>query len=205
VAAAAAPAIHSSPTCRPWPRSAMRCRCVGAAVLAMVAPMLMHAYTDATAAGQALIAAQFATMLQVGVTCHLAILGRDLAGSLVARDRVALLRRSASAIPLVAGTRSSRGRRQRRGVKSHTRCSDRVLFVLWTAWWISVLVVFARQTQASSVRARSTRGIACSPGPRLDGLDLIRTQGLTPALDCAGRRCQDPVDVCLDGGFTDHE
>lgn len=37
---------------------------VGAAVLAMVAPMLMHNYTDATAAGQALIA-QFATVLQV--------------------------------------------------------------------------------------------------------------------------------------------
>jgi Domain of unknown function (DUF4386) len=38
---------------------------VGAAVLAMVAPTLMHGYTDATAAGQALIAAQFATVLQV--------------------------------------------------------------------------------------------------------------------------------------------
>src|SRR5512133_967779 len=31
----------------------------------MVAPMLMHNYTDATAAGQALIAAQFAVVLQV--------------------------------------------------------------------------------------------------------------------------------------------
>ena len=38
---------------------------VGAAVLAMVAPMLMHDYIDAAAAGQALIAAQFATVLQV--------------------------------------------------------------------------------------------------------------------------------------------
>jgi hypothetical protein len=27
-----------------------------------------------------------------------------------------------------------------------------VLFVLWTAWWISVLVVFARQSQAASTR-----------------------------------------------------
>jgi hypothetical protein len=34
---------------------------LGAAVLAMVAPMMMQAYTDAAAAGQALIAAQFAT------------------------------------------------------------------------------------------------------------------------------------------------
>jgi hypothetical protein len=38
---------------------------VGAAVLALVAPMLMHAYTDTTPAGQVLIAAQFATVLQV--------------------------------------------------------------------------------------------------------------------------------------------
>ena len=55
------------------------------AKFAMVAPMSLHAYTDATAAGQALIAAQFATMLQVGVACHLAIPGRHLLGSLVAR------------------------------------------------------------------------------------------------------------------------
>jgi hypothetical protein len=34
---------------------------LGAAVLAMVAPMMMQAYTDAAAAGQALIAAQIAT------------------------------------------------------------------------------------------------------------------------------------------------
>ena len=38
---------------------------VGAAVLTIVAPMLMHNYIDAAAAGQALIAAQFATVLQV--------------------------------------------------------------------------------------------------------------------------------------------
>ena len=38
---------------------------MGAAVIAMVAPMLMRNYTDATAAAQAMIAAQFATVLQV--------------------------------------------------------------------------------------------------------------------------------------------
>jgi hypothetical protein len=38
---------------------------IGAAVLAVVAPMLMHNCTDATAAGQALIAAQFAVVLRV--------------------------------------------------------------------------------------------------------------------------------------------
>jgi hypothetical protein len=38
---------------------------VGAAILARVAPMLMHAYTNATTAGRAVIAAQFATVLEV--------------------------------------------------------------------------------------------------------------------------------------------
>jgi hypothetical protein len=38
---------------------------VGAAILALVAPMLMHAYTEASAGDQAMIAAQFATVLQV--------------------------------------------------------------------------------------------------------------------------------------------
>ncbi len=37
----------------------------GAAVLAMVAPMLMHDYTDATAVDQALIAAQFTMLFEV--------------------------------------------------------------------------------------------------------------------------------------------
>lgn len=58
-------AIHSSPTCRPWPLPATRWQAGWAAILAMVAPMLMHTYTDATAAGQTLIATQFATVLQV--------------------------------------------------------------------------------------------------------------------------------------------
>ena len=38
---------------------------VGAAILAMVAPKLMQAYTAAAPAGQALIAAQLATVLHI--------------------------------------------------------------------------------------------------------------------------------------------
>jgi hypothetical protein len=30
-----------------------------------------------------------------------------------------------------------------------------VLFVLWTAWWISLLMVFARQTPAASTTSLS--------------------------------------------------
>jgi len=34
-----------------------------------------------------------------------------------------------------------------------------VLFVLWMAWWISVLVVIARQTQTSPAISPSWRGL----------------------------------------------
>ena len=58
-------AIHPSPTCQPRPLSARRWQ-VGWARLSLPWwPMLMRNYTDATAAGQAVIAAQFATVLQV--------------------------------------------------------------------------------------------------------------------------------------------
>ena len=96
---------------------------VGAAVLAMVAPMLMHNYTDATAAGRALIAAQFAVVLQVVWRAIwqfldailLAVWGLGI-GWLVGADRPRLSRLS-----LGTGSGcSSRGRRERRGAQSGT-------------------------------------------------------------------------------------
>jgi hypothetical protein len=125
----------------------------GAAVLAMVAPMLMHNYTDATAAGQALIAAQFAVVLQVVWRAIWQFLDAILLavwwlgiGWLLRADRPRLSRLSlvmaaaaaAGAVANVAGLSLVRD------------VLLGVLFVLWTAWWISVLVVFARQTQTSS-------------------------------------------------------
>jgi hypothetical protein len=101
---------------------------VGAAVLAMVAPMLMHNYTDATAAGQPLIAAQFAIVLQVVWRAIWQFLDAILLAAWRLGIGVAPPGRSASAIPLIAGTGSvcsSRGRRQRRGPQSGTRCSAR--------------------------------------------------------------------------------
>jgi hypothetical protein len=101
---------------------------VGAAVLAMVAPMLMHNYTDATAAGQALIAAQFATVLEVVWRAIWQFLDAILLatwwpgiGWLFRQDHLHLSRLS-----LVHGrSRSSRGRRQCRRAKSGTRCATR--------------------------------------------------------------------------------
>jgi hypothetical protein len=75
----------------------------GAAILAMVAPMLMHAYTEATTADQALIAAEFAVVLQVcGVPSGNS--WTPSCGSLVARNRVAPPPRSSRPIPPIAGT-----------------------------------------------------------------------------------------------------
>ena len=84
-------------------------------MLAMVAPMLMHNYTDATAAGQPLIAAQFAVVLQVVWRAIWQFLDAILLGALVARNRVALPPRSSPPLPPVAVARrggSSGGRRQ---------------------------------------------------------------------------------------------
>jgi hypothetical protein len=69
---------------------------VGAAVLAMVATMLMHAYNDATA-DQAVIAV--ATVLRVVWRALWQFLGAILLSSLVARNRVAPPPRSSPAYP----------------------------------------------------------------------------------------------------------
>ena len=122
---------------------------VGAAVLALVAPMLMHAYTDTTAAGQALIAAQFATVLQVVWRAIWQFLDAILLaawwlgiGLLIRQDHLRLSRLS-----LVLAAAAAVGAAA--NVAGLTLIRDvllGVLFTLWTAWWISLLVVFARQT-----------------------------------------------------------
>jgi len=98
---------------------------------------LMHSYTDATAAGQALIAVR--TVLQVVWRCHLAIPGRHPFSSLVARNRAAPPPRSSPLILPVAGT--GRGRScwavNVGGLSLVRDVLLGVLFTLWTAWWIS--------------------------------------------------------------------
>ena len=131
---------------------------VGAAVLAMVAPMLMHAYTDATAAAQALIAAQFATVLQVVWRAIWQFLDAILLaawwlgiGWLLRPDhrRLSRLSLALAAAATVGAVANVAGLNLVRDVLLG------VLFTLWTAWWISLLVVFARQSQTASTTSRS--------------------------------------------------
>lgn len=115
--------------------------------------MLMHNYTDATAAGQALIAAQFATVLQVVWRAIWQFLDAILLaawwlgiGWLVRADRPRLSRLSlVLAVAAVAGAATNVA-----GLSLVRDVLFGVLFVLWTAWWISLLVVFGRQAQTAS-------------------------------------------------------
>jgi hypothetical protein len=121
---------------------------VGAAVLAMVAPMLMHNYTAATAAGQALIAAQFATVLQVVWRAIWQFLDAILLaawwlgiGWLLRADRPRLSRLSL----VLAASAAAGAAANVAGLSLVRDVLLGVLFVLWTAWWISLFVIYARQ------------------------------------------------------------
>jgi hypothetical protein len=125
----------------------------GAAVLAMVAPMLMHAYTDATVAAQVSIAVQFATVLQVVWRAVWQFLDAILLaawwlgiGWLLRPDHPRLSRLSlALAAAATAGAAANVA-----GLNLVRDVLLGVLFTLWTAWWISLLVVFARQQTAAT-------------------------------------------------------
>jgi hypothetical protein len=126
---------------------------VGAAMLAMVAPMLMHNYTDATAAGQALIAAQFATVLQVVWRAIWQFLDAILLaawwlgiGWLLRADRPRLSRLSL----VLAASAAAGAAANVAGLSLVRDVLLGVLFVLWTAWWISLFVIYARQKQTTS-------------------------------------------------------
>jgi hypothetical protein len=125
---------------------------LGAAVLAMVAPMLMHTYTDTTAAGQALIAAQFATVLQVVWRSIWQFLDAILLaawwlgiGRLLRQDHLRLSRLSL----VLAVAAGAGGVANVAGLSLVRDVLLGVLFLLWTAWWISLLVVFARESPAA--------------------------------------------------------
>jgi hypothetical protein len=126
---------------------------IGAAVLAMVAPMLMHNYTDATAAGQALIAAQFATVLQVVWRAIWQFLDAILLaawwlgiGWLLRADRPRLSRLSL----VLAASAAAGAAANVAGLSLVRDVLLGALFVLWTAWWISLFVIYARQQQTTS-------------------------------------------------------
>ena len=126
---------------------------VGAAVLAMTAPMLMLAYTDAAPAGQAVIAAQFATVLQVVWRAIWQFLDAIFLaawwlgiGLLLRPDHPRLSRLSlALAAAAAVGAAANIA-----GLSFVRDVLLGVLFTLWTAWWISLLVTFARQPHSTS-------------------------------------------------------
>ena len=124
----------------------------GAAVLAVFGPSLMHAYTDAAATEQVVIAAQFATLMAVVMRS----ISQFLDGILIGvwwlgigwllrpdRPRLARLTLVLAAVAVVGAFVNLVGLSLVRDVLLG------VLFILWTAWWIAILMVNARQTQTS--------------------------------------------------------
>jgi hypothetical protein len=130
----------------------------GAAVLAMVAPMLMYAYTDATAAAQVSIAVQFATLLQMVWRAIWQFLDAILLaawwlgiGWLFRPDHLRLSRLSLA----LAAAATAAAAANITGLNLVRDVLLGVLFTLWIAWWISLLVVLARQAQTGSTIAPS--------------------------------------------------
>jgi hypothetical protein len=115
--------------------------------------MLLYAYTDATAAAQVSIAVQFATVLQMVWRAIWQFLDAILLaawwlgiGWLLRSDHLCLPRLSlALAAAATAGAAANVA-----GLNLVRDVLLGVLFTLWTAWWISLLVAFARESPAAS-------------------------------------------------------
>ena len=124
----------------------------GAAVLAVFGPSLMHDYTDAAATEQVVITAQFATLMAVVMRSIWQFLDGILIGAwwlgiglLLRPDRPRL-----SVLTLVLGAGAIVGAFANLVGLSFIRdILFGVFFILWTAWWISLLAVFLRQKEAT--------------------------------------------------------
>ena len=123
---------------------------IGAAALAMVGPMLMHRYTDAAPADQAVIAVQFAVLLELVWRAIWQLLdGIFMAGwwlgiaLLVRADRPGLSRLSlALAAAAVVGVGANII-----GLGLVRDVMLGITFALWTAWWIWLLVLLLRSKE----------------------------------------------------------
>jgi hypothetical protein len=133
---------------------------IGASVLAMVGPMLMHSYAEAAAEDQAVIAGQFAVLFELvwrgiwQLLDGILLAGWWLGiGLLVRADRPGLSRLSLALAAVAAvGVAAN--------VIGLSLVRDEMLgttFTLWTAWWIWLLVLLRRAEPATSAHR--------APGP----------------------------------------
>jgi hypothetical protein len=122
----------------------------GAAVLAVFGSSLMHDYTDATATEQVVITAQFTTLMEVVMRSIWQFLDGILIGAWWLgiglllrpnRPRLSGLTLVLAAVAAIGAFVNLVGLSLVRDVLLG------VLFILWTAWWISLLVVFLRQRE----------------------------------------------------------
>jgi hypothetical protein len=125
----------------------------GAAVLAVFGPSLMHEYTDAAATDRVVIAAQFATLMEVVMRSIWQFLDGILIGAWWLgiglllrpdRPRLSVLTLVLAAVAVVGAFVNLVGLSLVRDVLLG------VLFIGWAAWWIAILVVFIRQPHAPS-------------------------------------------------------
>ena len=124
----------------------------GAAVLAVFGPMLMHGYTEASATDRVVITAQFATLTEVVMRSIWQFLDGILIGAWWLgigllfrpdRPRLSVLSLVLAAVAAVGAFVNLVGLGLVRDVLLG------VLFILWAAWWISLLVVFLRQRETA--------------------------------------------------------
>ncbi len=117
---------------------------IGAAVLAMVGPMLMYSYTQAVTEDRALIAAQFAVLFELVWRAIWQLLDGILLGAwwlgiglLIRADLPGLSRLSLAlaGVAVVGVATNVVGLRLVRDVTLG------IAFVLWTAWWIWLIVL----------------------------------------------------------------
>ena len=124
---------------------------IGAAVLAMVGPMLMHSYIEATAQSQAVITTQFAVLLELVWRAVWQLLDGILVagwwlgiGLLVREDRPGLSRLSlALAAAAAVGVAAN--------ILGLGLVRDVILgvtFALWTAWWIWLMALLLRSRRS---------------------------------------------------------
>jgi hypothetical protein len=122
----------------------------GAAVLALVGPMLIHAFSAATPASRDAFSADFALLLEVVWRSIWQLLdGLLLAawwvglGALVRRDHYRL-----SVLSFALGTAALIGVAANVvGIAILRDLSLGVVFSLWTAWWLWLLLLFVRRSQ----------------------------------------------------------